>query len=118
MSFNSLPRTVLAVGLLAFGANSLRLVLIDIGLMPALAAFFAALAIGLAALVIEWRFNVPRMASVVPPIIIMIPGLYAFEMVVLFNLGQVVEALRAGAVCGFVIGALAIGLATARLFGR
>jgi hypothetical protein len=30
----------------------------------------------------------------------------------------VLEALRAAAMCGFVIGALAIGLASARLFGR
>ena len=118
LSFNSTPRTVLAVGLLALGANSLRLILIDVGLMPAPAAFFAALAIGLAALAMDWRFNVPAMASTVAPIIIMIPGLSAFEAIVLFNSGQVLEALRAAAMCGFVIGALAIGLASARLFGR
>ena len=52
------------------------------------------------------------------PIIIMIPGLSAFEAIVLFNSGEVLEALRAAAMCGFVIGALAIGLASARLFGR
>jgi len=118
LSFNSTPRTVLAVGLLALGANSLRLILIDIGSMPAPAAFFAALAIGLSALAMDWRFNVPPIASTVAPIIIMIPGLSAFEAIVLFNSGEVLEALRAAAMCGFVIGALAIGLASARLFGR
>jgi uncharacterized membrane protein YjjP (DUF1212 family) len=117
LSFNSTPPT-LAVGLLALGANSLGLILIDIGLMPAPAAFFAALVIGLAALAMDWRFNVPPTASTVAPIIIMIPGLSAFEAIVLFNLGQVLEVLRAAAMCGFVIGALAIGLASARLFGR
>jgi len=47
----------------------------------------------------------------------MIPGLYAFEMIVLFNRGQMLEALQASASFGFVIGALAMGLAAARFFG-
>jgi len=41
MLFNSSARTVFAVGLLASGANSLRLVLNDMGMMLAPAAFFA-----------------------------------------------------------------------------
>lgn len=118
MLFNSSPRTVLAAGLLALGANGLRLVLIDMGMMLAPAAFFAALAIGLVAIVVDRHFNVPRMAMAVAPTVIMVPGIYAFETVVLFNRGQVLEALQASAVCGFVIGAMAMGLATARLFSR
>ena len=47
MLFNNSPRTVLAVGILALGANGLRLVLSDMGMMPGPAAFFAALTIGL-----------------------------------------------------------------------
>jgi hypothetical protein len=39
-------------------------------------------------------------------------------MIVLFNRGQMVEALQASASCGFVIGALAMGLATARFFSK
>jgi uncharacterized membrane protein YjjB (DUF3815 family) len=48
----------------------------------------------------------------------MIPGVYVFEMIVLFNQGQMLEALQAFAVCGFAIGALAMGLASARFFSR
>jgi uncharacterized membrane protein YjjB (DUF3815 family) len=48
----------------------------------------------------------------------MIPGVYVFEMIVLFNRGKMQEALQASAVCGFTIGALAMGLATARFFIR
>ena len=118
MLFNSSPRTVLAAGLLAAGANSLRLVLNDMGMMLAPAAFLAALAIGLVALIMEQRFNVPRMAMVVAPIVIMMPGIYAYEMIVLFNRGPILDALQASAICGFVIGALAMGLATARFFVR
>jgi uncharacterized membrane protein YjjP (DUF1212 family) len=57
MLFNCPRRTVLATGLLALVANDLRLVLIDLGMMPASAAFFAALAIGLVALLVDERFN-------------------------------------------------------------
>jgi uncharacterized membrane protein YjjB (DUF3815 family) len=108
---------VLAVGLLALGANGLRLVLNDVGVMLAPAAFFAALAM-LVAVIVEQRFNVPRMAMAVAPIVIMMPGIYAYEMIVLFNRGPMLDALQASAICGFVIGALAMGLATARFFVR
>jgi uncharacterized membrane protein YjjP (DUF1212 family) len=116
MLFNTSARSVLAAGLLALVANDLRLVLIDMGMMLAPAAFFAALLIGLVALVVDERFNVPRLAMTVAPIVIMIPGIYVFETLVLFNRGQMLEALQASAVCSFVIGALAMGLATARFF--
>lgn len=118
MLFNSSSYTVWAAGLLALGANSLRLVLNDMGMMLAPAAFCAALAIGLAALRVEQRFNVPPMAMIVAPIVIMMPGVYAYEMIVLFNRGPMLDALEASAACGFIIGALAMGLATARFFSR
>jgi Uncharacterized conserved protein len=85
-------------------------------MMLAPAAFFAALVIGLVAVLADQRYNVPRIAMTVAPVVIMMPGVYAFEMVVLFNRGQMIEALQASASCGFVIGALAMGLATARFF--
>ena len=115
MLFNSSPRMALAAGLLALGANDLRLVLNDMGVMLAPAAFFAALAIGLVAVVMD-RFDVPPIAIVVAPVVIMMPGMYAFEMIVLFNRGQILDALQAATSCGFVVGALAMGLATVRVF--
>jgi uncharacterized membrane protein YjjP (DUF1212 family) len=118
MLFNSSPRTILAAGLLAFAANSIRLALADMGMMPAPAAFFAALLIGLVAIVADHRFNVPRLAMTVAPTVIMMPGVYAFEMIVLFNHGRMLDALQATAACGFIVGALAMGLATARFFSR
>lgn len=118
MLFNSPPRTILAAGALALGANSLRLVLNDMGMMLAPASFFAALAIGLVAVLADQRFNVPRMAMIVAPTVIMMPGLYAFEMIVLFNRGKMLDALQASASCAFIVGALAMGLATARFFSN
>ena len=118
MLFNGSARTVLAAGLLALCANSFRLALTEAGMMLAPAAFFAAFVIGLVAVLADQRYNVPRIAMTVAPVVIMMPGVYAFEMIVLFNRGQMVEALQASASCGFVIGALAMGLATARFFNK
>ena len=44
----------------------------------------------------------------------MVPGTYAFETVVLFNQGDVLPALQAATLGGFVVGAMALGLAAAR----
>jgi uncharacterized membrane protein YjjP (DUF1212 family) len=86
--FNSSPRIVLAVGLLALAANGLRLGMSDMGMTLAPASFFAALIIGIAALMANRLFNVPRMAMAVAPTIIMVPGKYALEMIALFNRGH------------------------------
>ncbi len=118
MLFNSEARTVLAVGFVALTANGLRLALSDSGLMPAPAAFLAALLIGFVSLQMEHYFRIPRMAMTVAPIVIMIPGLSAFETIVLLHQGQSLDALEAGAACGFGVGTLAMGLATARVSFR
>ena len=118
MLFNSSTQIVLASGLLALAANDIRLTLIDLGIALAPAAFVATLLIGLVASVAERRFEAPPMAMVVAPTVIMMPGLYAYEMIVLFNRGQMLDALQATAACGFVIGALAMGLAAARFSVR
>src|SRR5262249_32900336 len=118
MLFNSSARATVAVGVLALAANELRLSLYDAGMMLAPASFFGALAVGLVGLLADQRFTVPRVALVVAAILIMVPGVYAFEMIVFFNRGQMLDALQATASCGFVIGALAMGLAAARFFIR
>jgi len=117
MVFNCPGRSVLSVGILALLANELRLGLNDAGMLLAPATFFGALAAGLMASLIHRRLNAPRITLTVPGIIIMVPGVFAFEMIVFFNLGQMLEALQASASCAFVLGAMAMGLAAARLAG-
>ena len=116
MLFNTSARTAVAVGLLATAGNELRLGLHDAGMMLAPATFFGALTVGLLAAYVDRRLDVPRIAITVPAIIIMVPGVYAFEMIVFFNRGQMLDALQAAALCGFATGALGIGLAAARFF--
>jgi uncharacterized membrane protein YjjP (DUF1212 family) len=117
MVFNCPARSVLAVGILGAIANVLRLGLHDAGMMLAPATFFGALAAGLMASLIHRRLEAPRITLTVPAIIIMVPGVFAFEMIVFFNRGQMLEALQASASCAFVLGAMAMGLAAARLAG-
>ncbi|HEY2528435.1 MAG TPA: threonine/serine exporter family protein [Xanthobacteraceae bacterium] len=118
MLFNSPLRIAFATGVVAVLANDLRLLLIDFGITLAAAAFIAALAIGLMALLAEYRFKVPLLATTAGATVIMVPGVYAFKMIMLFNRNEMLDGLQAAAVCGFVVGALAMGLATARLFAR
>jgi uncharacterized membrane protein YjjB (DUF3815 family) len=105
---------VLAVGGLALVGNELRLALHDAGMTLELATFVGALTVGLLASLARRRLREPRIALTVPGIIIMVPGIYAFETVVLFEQGAVLAAMQAAVLGGFVVGAMALGLATAR----
>jgi uncharacterized membrane protein YjjB (DUF3815 family) len=113
MLFNSPRRVMLAAGLLAVVANGIRLVLGDAGFAPALGTFVAAFVIGIAGVAVERRFALPAVVTMIAPMVIMMPGVAAFETIVLFDHGQTIEALQALVSCGFLVGALALGLATA-----
>jgi uncharacterized membrane protein YjjB (DUF3815 family) len=116
--YNSSWRTVLAVGCLAVAGNELRLALFDAGMGLAPATLFGTLAVGLLASVIRPLLHEPRMALTVPGIIIMIPGTYAFQTIVMFNQGDIQGALHAAVLGGFVVGAMALGLAASRFIAE
>ena len=112
--YNSSWRTVLSVGYLALIGNELRLGLHDMGPDLPPATVLGAMAVGLLASWIRPFMHEPRVALTVPGIIVMIPGTYAFQTIVLFNQGYVLEALHAAVLGGFVVGAMAVGLVAAR----
>ena len=112
--YNSSSRTVLVVGILSLAGNDLRLALHDFGMPLPPATFFGALAVGLLASIAQTLLKEPRIILTVPAIIIMTPGLYAFQTIVMLNQGDVLAAIQAGAMCCFVVGAMAMGLAAAR----
>jgi uncharacterized membrane protein YjjP (DUF1212 family) len=116
--YNGTSRTVLAVGVLSLLGNDLRLSLHDLGLALPPATFLGALAVGLLASLVREDLNDPRIALTVPGIIIMTPGLYAFQTIVFLNQGDVLVAIRAGAACMFIVGAMAMGLAAARFMSE
>ena len=113
--YNSTWSMALIVGGLAVIGNLVRLGLHDAGLAPAPATFVGALVVGLLATRIRSRLRTPRIALTVPGTIIMIPGLAAYDTLTLLNRGEVVEALRMGGQAGFTLGAIAMGLAAARI---
>jgi uncharacterized membrane protein YjjP (DUF1212 family) len=118
--YNSPCRTVLHVGLLTLIGNPLRLALRDAGLALASATFVGALVVGLLESLARARgwMTEPRMEVTVPGVIMMVPGLYAFEALTLFNQGEVLAALRSLVLVVFVVGAMAMGLVVARLISR
>lgn len=116
--YNSPWRTVLVVGVLSLIGNELRLALHDAGLALPPATFLGALAVGLLASLAGHLLHQPRITFTVPAIIIMTPGIYAFRTIVLLNQGDVLPALEAAAVCGFVVGGMALGLVAARFISE
>jgi uncharacterized membrane protein YjjP (DUF1212 family) len=116
--YNSPNRTVLAVGLLALLGNELRLSLQDWGTMQPLATFAGALLVGLLASLVQRYLREPRIVLTVPGIIIMVPGSYVFQSVVLFSQGNALGGLQAAVQAGFVVGGMALGLATARFISE
>ncbi len=112
--FNNPLRTVLVVAILTVAGNEIRLALHDLGFALPSATFFGALAVGLGASLVREPLHVPRIALTVPSIIMMTPGLYAFQTIVFLNQGKVTDAIAAGAVCCFAVGAMAMGLIAAR----
>src|SRR5882757_1677569 len=116
--YNSSARTVLAVGLLSLLGNDLRLVLHDLGMALPPASFFGAFAVGLLASLARATFRDPRIVLTVPGIIIMTPGIYAFQTIVLLNQSDILAAIQAGAVCCFIVGGMAMGLAAARFISE
>jgi uncharacterized membrane protein YjjP (DUF1212 family) len=112
--YNSPLVTLLAVGAMSLAGNELRLALHDLGLALAPATFFGALLVGLIATLARHRLHLPRIVLTVPSIIIMTPGLFAFQAIVMVNQGAAQPAIIAGATCFFIVGAMAMGLVAAR----
>ena len=116
--YNGTWRNVLYVGVIAIIGNVIRLSLFDTGLRLPLATFIGALAVGLSASFIGRWIKEARVALTVPGVIIMVPGVYLFETLVYLNRGEILKGLAAGALVGFVVGAIAFGLAAARFISQ
>ena len=112
--FNSEARVLPIVGMLALVGNELRLALHDANLMMPVATFIGALTVGLIASLVRRHLKVPRIVLTVPGIIMMVPGLYFYETIVLFSQGAILPGLKSLILVGFIIVAMAGGLATAR----
>jgi uncharacterized membrane protein YjjB (DUF3815 family) len=113
--YNSTWRTVWAVGLLALVGNEIKFGLNDAGMALASATFIGALMVGLMSTAARRFVHEPRIALSVPGIVIMVPGTSAYQALIHFEQGDISGALANAVPGGFVVGAMAIGLAAARL---
>ena len=71
--------------------------------------------IGVLASVLHHWLEHPRISLTVPSIIIMVPGTPVFQAALLFSQNDVLGGLQATVLGIFVVGAMALGLAVARL---
>jgi uncharacterized membrane protein YjjP (DUF1212 family) len=116
--YNGTWRNVLYVGVIALIGNEVHLLLHDRGVPLPLATFLGALAVGLTASIAGRWIKEARVALTVPAVVMMVPGLYAFETLVYFDRGEILKGLSAGVLVGFVVGSIAFGLAAARFISQ
>ncbi|HYE39718.1 MAG TPA: threonine/serine exporter family protein, partial [Ramlibacter sp.] len=90
----------------------------DYGMSLPLATFVGALVIGFFASYIRRYVNEPRFSLTVAASVMMVPGVYTFEMLVYFNKGDILAGLEAGFLAAFVVGAMALGLAVSRFLSE
>lgn len=119
LGFALMFNSPLSMGLVAaaIGAlpNTARLLAVESGVAPALAAAGAALVVGLVAAVVAPRMRVPRITVSVPAVVIMVPGSTAYLAMVGLGDGDTLTALAFGVqACLSVLG-IAVGLALARM---
>jgi len=114
--FNSPWKMAFTAATIGMLCNILRLVLInEAHWLPQAAAAVAALAVGLLARLIATPVGVPRLTVSVPAVVIMVPGIAAYQAVFEANAGHTLEALSYTITAAFVILGLALGLGVARL---
>lgn len=114
MLFNSRWKVALAAAAIGMVVNVLRIEAVDAGMVPQAAAGFAGLLVGICANLVAPRLGAPRLTLSVPAVVIMVPGVSAYNAVYFLNDGQTVEALAFAVQATFVVIALVIGLTLAR----
>ena len=114
--FNSTPKMAALAGLIGAVANTTRLELVDLTVIPAGAAtFIGAVIAGLLAWVVKKKVRYPQISITVPSIVIMVPGLYMYRA--MYNIG--LTSISVGALwfskALMIIIFLPLGLITARI---
>ena len=113
--FNSSRRMTLIAATLGMAANTARLALLAYGVRSYLAAFVAALLIGVAGGLLGRLARVPRTTITIPAAVVMIPGTVIYAAVHNFAVGDIVNALSRFTEVSFVVLFIAGGLSVARM---
>ena len=115
MLFNLPPRLVLLTAVVSSVANVVRFALLEHGTSVALAAFVAALVVGLLVAASASGLHFSRIVVAIPAVIPMVPGRAAYDAIVSLSQSSLLPALGSALEAGLVIGGLALGLAVARM---
>ena len=113
--FNSSRRMALIAAALGMVANAARLALLADGVRSYLAAFVAALIIGIAGGVLGQVAKVPRTTVTIPAAVVMIPGPVIYAAVHNFAVGDIINALSKFTEVSFVVLFIAGGLSVGRM---
>lgn len=113
--FNAPPRTVWITAGVAAVANLGRFAMAEAGVTLHLAALIAALVVGLCAAALTGPSSTSRVTLSVPAVVIMIPGVSAYQSLMGFANGEMTAALAAGAQALAVVVGIGVGLAAARM---
>jgi uncharacterized membrane protein YjjB (DUF3815 family) len=112
----NVPRSVLLwIGVVGAVGHLVRFTLRQIGVSVEVATAAGALVVGLVGYWQAVRFNLPRLVFTVVGIITMIPGIPAYEVLFYFSAGDIPTGLTTLVRVGLQVGAIALGLGTARL---
>jgi uncharacterized membrane protein YjjP (DUF1212 family) len=106
--FNSPWRMALAAAMVGMVANTGRIALVEVGLVPQVAAGLAALVVVLLSAVVGPRVRVPR-------ITLNVPGFAIYRSMVSINAGDYSAAVGTALQTTFVVMAIGVGLAVGRM---
>ncbi|HLY28658.1 MAG TPA: threonine/serine exporter family protein [Aggregatilineales bacterium] len=113
--FNVLPRALIPCGLVGVLGHLARFSLRQLGVSNEVSTFLGALVVGLFGYWVSRRLRMPRLVFTVTGIITMIPGISAYETIIFFSRGNILDGLQSAVRAGLATAAIAIGLSTARI---
>lgn len=115
LMFNSPYRMAVAAAVIGMVANTVRRAMIDEGVMVQAATVIACVMVGVMAAWLGRAARAPHITLSVPAVLVMIPGVLAFESVVRLNEGRPVDSVAAILEVALVILAILVGLVIAKL---
>jgi uncharacterized membrane protein YjjB (DUF3815 family) len=113
--FNIPRRVLISAALIGAVGHLLRFALRQVGISNEVATFCGALTVGLVGYWQARRMHLPRLVFTVTGIISMVPGVSAYEIVVYFSKGDILDGLQSAVRATLIAGAIAAGLSTARI---
>jgi uncharacterized membrane protein YjjB (DUF3815 family) len=112
----NVPRAVLLqCAAIGAGGHLLKIGLQALGVSLEVATFCGAFAVGVTGYLVARRLHMPRLVFTVTGIISMVPGIPAFEAIIHFSSGDMLNGLQGVVRASLITGAIAAGLSTARL---